>query len=146
MTKRERLLSALEGLCSEEYGRGWNTARAIYESPSRHHAFEKELGERERKGYKLGYDLGQTDGFYSGKERGVWEAQKTVEGLTRKLTIALEGDSKSYQNGYEKGNTVGHKHGYDKGHSEGFDRGQATVKAAIEEFITELKENLVENL
>jgi len=60
MSKREQVLNALDALCKEEYSRGWNEARDIYNN-------EKALSERERMGYNRGYDLGHTDGYFKGR-------------------------------------------------------------------------------
>jgi len=83
MSKREQVLNALDTLCKEEYGRGWNEARAIYGkgegysngyvdgrkrgASDTQESFERELSERERIGYNKGYDLGHTDGYFKGR-------------------------------------------------------------------------------
>lgn len=145
MTKKERLENALKLWGQECEGVGWNNARKVYGSRDNktyrdgfedgrirgakdmQNAFEKDLCERERKGYKLGYDLGHTDGYDTGHTKGLWAGQCVAGDLTKQLTKALEGEAQAYKRGERKG--------YDDGHKDGYYKGRATMKTQIEEML-----------
>jgi len=146
MTRKERLETALKLWGQECEGVGWNNARKVYSSDGKTHrdsfedgrvrgakdmqnALEKELGERERKGYKLGYDLGHTDGYDTGHTKGLWAGQVLIADLTTQLVQAQEIESphKSYKRGRQNG--------YDDGHKDGYYKGRTTMKTQIEEML-----------
>ena len=143
--KRERLDTALLLWGKECESKGWNDARNIYDKPRSYrngfedgrvrgakdmqNALEKELGERELKGYRLGYELGETNGYDTGFTKGLWQGQGAATDLAGQLTRAIGAGKRSYE--------IGKKQGYDKGHSVGYYKGRATMKTQIETMLLE---------